>query len=85
MSIKLYEDDFDDLTGAVFASWFTFSPNGPTACAVGFVETADRPWSLFYRRMHPTGAKTYLGDSIEEEISADRATSARCFSILCSD
>jgi len=41
MSIKLYEGDFDDLTGAIFASWFTFNPNGPTACAVGFVETAD--------------------------------------------
>ena len=70
MSIKLYEGDFHDLTGAVFASWFMFNPNGPTACAVGFVETADMPWSLFYRRMHPTGAKTYLGASIEEEISA---------------
>ena len=70
MSIKLYEGDFDDLTGAIFASWFMFNPNGPTACAVGFVETADMPWSLFYRRMHPTGAKTYLGASIEEEISA---------------
>ena len=70
MSIKLYEDDFDDLTGAVFASWFMFNPNGPTVCAVGFAETADMPWSLFFRRMYPTGAKTYLGASIDEEISA---------------
>ena len=52
---------FRDLTGAIFASWFVFSPNGPTAFAVGFAETAHMPWSLFYRRMHPTGAKTYLG------------------------
>ena len=70
MSLTVYDGDFRDLTGAVFASWFMFNPNGPTACAVGFVETADRPWSLFYRRMHPTGAKTYLGASIEQEISA---------------
>ena len=70
MSIKLYEGDFDDLTGGIFASWFMFNPNGPTACAVGFAETADMPWSLFFRRMHPTGAKTYLGAAIDEEISA---------------
>ena len=70
MSIKLYEGDFDDLTGGIFASWFIFNPNGPTAFAVGFAETADMPWSLFYRRMHPTGAKTYLGAAIDEEISA---------------
>ena len=27
------------------------NPRGPTAFAVGFVEVADMPWSLFYRRM----------------------------------
>ena len=70
MSVKLYAGDFDDLTGAVFASWFVFSPNGPTAFAVGFAETAHMPWSLFYRRMHFAGAKTYFGAAIDKEISA---------------
>ena len=28
------------------------------------------PWSLFYRRMHFAGAKTYLGAAIDKEISA---------------
>jgi hypothetical protein len=70
MSLTVYDGDFRDQTGAVFASWFMLNQNGPTACAVGFVETADKPWCLFYRRMDPTGAKTYLGASVEEEISA---------------
>ena len=70
MSVTLYAGDVDDLTGAVFASWFVFSPNGPTAFAVGFAETAHIPWSLFYRRMHFAGAKTYLGAAIDTEISA---------------
>ena len=70
MSVKLYAGDVDDLTGAIFASWFIFSPNGPTAFAVGFAETAHMPWSLFYRRMHLAGAKTYLGAPIDTEISA---------------
>ena len=84
MSIKLYEGDFDDLTGAIFASWFTFNPIGPTACAVGFAETADMPWSIFFRRMHPTGAKTYLGAAIDEEISAAPNNFGDVFLILCS-
>jgi hypothetical protein len=70
MSVKLYESDFDDLTGAVFASWFVFSTNGPTAFAVGFAETTHMPWSLFYRRMHFAGAKTYFGAAIDKENSA---------------
>lgn len=61
MSVRLYAGDVDDLTGAVFASWFIFSPNGPTAFAVGFAETAHMLWSFFYRRMHFAGAKTYWG------------------------
>jgi len=28
-------------------------------------------WFLFYRRMHFTGAKTYLGAALDKEISAD--------------
>ena len=70
MSIKLYEGDFDDLTGGILASWFIFNPNGPTAFAAGFVETTDAPWSLFYRRMHFNGGKTYLGAVLDDEISA---------------
>ena len=79
MSVTVYDGDFRDLTGAVFASWFAFNSNGPTACTVGFAETADRPWSLFYRRMHPTGAKTYLGTSIEDEISAEPSNFGEVF------
>jgi hypothetical protein len=70
MSVRLYAGDVDDLTGAVFASWFVFGPNGPAAFAVGFAETAHIPWSLFYRRMHFAGAKTYLGAAIDKEIAA---------------
>ena len=51
MSIAIYEGDFDDLSGGVVFSWFISNPRGPTAFAVGFVEVADMPWSLFYRRM----------------------------------
>ena len=61
MSITVYDGDFRDLTGAVFASWFMFNPNGPTACAVGFAETADRPWSLFYPPDAPDRRKDIPG------------------------
>ena len=67
--MRLYAGDVDDLTGAVFASWFVFSLNGPTAFAVGFAETTHMPWSFFYRRMHFAGAKTYWGAAIDTEIS----------------
>jgi hypothetical protein len=68
---KFHAGDLDGLTGAVFASWFAVSPNGrPTSFAVGFAETPDMPWSLFYRRMQFTGTKTYLGAAIDEEIAA---------------
>ena len=70
MSISVYEGDFDDLSGGVVCSWFISNPRGPTAFAVGFVEVADTPWSLFYRRMHFTGAKRYLGVTVDKEISA---------------
>src|SRR3974390_3155011 len=70
MSIKPYDGDFDALTGGIFASWFVLRPKGPAAYAVGFAETKDRPWSLFYRCMRPTGACTYLGAPIEGEIAA---------------
>ena len=70
MSIAIYEGDFDDLSGGVVCSWFISNPRGPTAFAVGFVEVANMPWSLFYRRMHFTGAKTYLGGTVDKEISA---------------
>jgi hypothetical protein len=70
VSIAIYEGDFDDLSGGVVCSWFISNPRGPTAFAVGFVEVGDKPWSLFYRRMHFTGAKTYLGGTVEKEISA---------------
>jgi hypothetical protein len=70
MSIRLYDGDFDELTGGIFASWFISNPKGPTASAVGFVETADMPWALFYRRMQSTGGRTYLGAAVDEEISA---------------
>ena len=70
MSIAIYEGDFDGLSGGVVCSWFISNPRGPTAFAVGFVEMADKPWSLFYRRMHFTGAKTYLGGTVDKEISA---------------
>ncbi len=70
MSLKPYDGDFDALTGGIFASWFVLGPKGPTAFAVGFAEMAHRPWSLFYRRMRPTGANTYLGAGIDEEIAA---------------
>ena len=58
------------VTGGIFASWFAFSPKGPSAFAVGFAETTHRPWSLFYRRMRPTGGRTYLGAVVDEEIAA---------------
>jgi hypothetical protein len=70
MSITIHEGDFDDLSGGVVCSWFISNPRGPTAFAVGFVEAADMPWSLFYRRMHFTGAKTYLGGAVDKDISA---------------
>jgi hypothetical protein len=70
MSIKLYDGDFDALTGAIFASWFNLGPKGPAAYAVGFAETTHRPWSLFYRGMRPTGATTYLGAAVDQEIAA---------------
>ena len=70
MSIAIYEGDFDDLSGGVVSSWFISNPRGPMAFAVGFVEVADMPWSLFYRSMHFSGAKTYLGGTVDKEISA---------------
>lgn len=70
MSMKPYAGDFDALTGGIFASWFVLGPNGPAAYALGFAETAHRPWSLFYRGMRPTGAWTYLGAAVDEEIAA---------------
>jgi hypothetical protein len=45
MFVLLDEGDFDTLTGGVFASWFILDPKEPTASAVGFAETAQRPWS----------------------------------------
>jgi hypothetical protein len=71
VSIAIYEGDFYDLSGGVVCSWFISNPRGPTAFAVGFVEMADKPWSLFYRRMHFTGARTYLGDAVDQEMAAD--------------
>ena len=68
--MKPYDGDFDALTGAIFASWFSLGPKGPAAYAVGFAETTDRPWSLFYRCMRPTGAATYLGAAVDQEIAA---------------
>jgi hypothetical protein len=68
--MKPYDGDFDALTGAVFASWFSLGPKGPAAYALGFAETTDRPWSLFYRCMRPTGATTYLGAAVDQEIAA---------------
>jgi hypothetical protein len=47
MSMKPFDGDFDALTGAIFASWFSLDPKGPAAYALGFAETTDRPWSLF--------------------------------------
>jgi len=70
MTIKPYDGDFDALTGAIFASWFSLGPKGPAAYAVGFAETTHRPWSLFYRGMRPTGATTYLGAAVDQEIAA---------------
>src|SRR5215471_8223339 len=70
MSIKPYNGDLDALTGAIFASWFTLGPKGPAAYALWFVETTDRPWCLFYRGMRPTGATTYLGGPVDQEIAA---------------
>ena len=70
MSMKPYDGDFDALTGAIFASWFSLGPKGPAAYAVGFAETTDRPWSLFYRGMRPTGATTNLGAAVDQEIGA---------------
>src|SRR5262245_46249988 len=70
MSLKLYDGDFADLTGGIFASWFVLSSRGPTAFAVGFAETADQPWALFYRWMSCTGGKTYLGAPVAQEIAA---------------
>jgi hypothetical protein len=68
--MKLFDGDFDALTGAIFASWFSLGPKGPAAYAVGFAETTDRPWSLFYRGMRPAGAATYLGAAVDQEITA---------------
>src|SRR5262245_57863686 len=68
--MKPYDGDFDALTGAIFASWFNLGPKGPSAYAIGYVETTHRPWSLFYRGMCPTGARTYLGASVDQEIAA---------------
>ena len=70
MSTTLYEGDLNDLTGNLLASWFLVNPHGPTAFAVGYVETVNTPWSLFYRWMHFTGGKTYLAGELEEEMSA---------------
>src|SRR5262245_28923427 len=70
MSMKPYDGDFDALTGAIFASWFSLGPKGPAAYAVGFAETTHRPWSLFYRGMRPTGATTYLGAAVDQEFAA---------------
>ena len=70
MSMTPFDGDFDALTGAIFASWFSLGPKGPAAYAVGFAETTDRPWSLFYRGMRPTGATTYLGAAVDQEIGA---------------
>jgi hypothetical protein len=68
MSLKPYNGNFDALTGSIFASWFVHG--GPMAHAVGYVETSDRPWSLFYRWMSPGGGKTYVGAAVEAELSA---------------
>jgi hypothetical protein len=70
MSLKPYNGSFDALTGSIFASWFELSTKGPMAHAVGYAETSDRPWSLFYRWMRPAGNKAYLGAAVKEELSA---------------
>jgi hypothetical protein len=70
MFVTLDEGHFDTLTGGILASWFILEPKEPTASAVGFAETAQRPWSLFYRWMRPTGGKAYLGAALDQEISA---------------
>jgi hypothetical protein len=70
MSLKAYNGNFDGLTGGIFASWFVLGAKGPMAHAVGYVETPDRPWSLFYRWMSPAGGKAYVGAGIEAELSA---------------
>jgi hypothetical protein len=70
MSLKPYNGSFDALTGSIFASWFELSTKGPIAHAVGYAETPDRPWSLFYRWMCPAGSKAYVGAAVKEELSA---------------
>jgi hypothetical protein len=70
MFVTLDEGHFDTLTGGIFASWFILDPTEPTASAAGFAETAQRPWSLFYRWMRPAGGKAYLGAPLDQEISA---------------
>jgi hypothetical protein len=70
MPIKLHEGDLGHLSGNILASWFIVNPRGPTAFAVGFMETPDSPWSLFYRWMHFSGGKTYVPGELDQEISA---------------
>jgi hypothetical protein len=70
MSLKPYNGSFDALTGSIFASWFELSTKGPMAHAVGYAETSDRPWSLFYRWMCPAGSQAYLGAAVKEELLA---------------
>jgi len=70
MSLKPYHGSFDALTGSIFASWFELSTKGPMAHAVGYAETSDRPWSLFYRWMCPAGSKAYVGAAVKGELSA---------------
>jgi hypothetical protein len=70
MSFKPYTGSFDALTGSIFASWFVLGANGPMAHAVGYAELSDRPWSLFYRRICPSGSRAYVGAAIKEELSA---------------
>ena len=82
MSMKAFDGDFDALTGAIFASWFSLGPKGPAAYAVGFAETTHRPWSLFYRGMRPTGATTYLGTAVIRKSPPPRISST-CSSTCC--
>ena len=64
---RIDEDEFSERTGSILCSWFVAHPNGPTAWALGYVETGTTN-ALFYRWMHFTGGRTYLIGLLEDEL-----------------
>ncbi|MEG3153456.1 hypothetical protein [Sphingomonas sp. RB1R13] len=68
IGVELFVGDIAALSGTVYIAWFIANPNGPTAFAMGAVETTTGN-RLFYRYMHFLKQETWLLGDLQSLIS----------------